>query len=86
MVKGELLNSGGVGSVLTVVHMRFCIGTQSFFFADQTHTNINKSRPNYFNKDGRYRFGVYFENPGDDYWCCISDVRVYSDQRLVDQF
>ena len=80
------MNSAPVNSDLRVVHMRFCIGTQSFFIADQTHTNINKSRPKHFNKDTKYRFGVYFCNPGDDYSCCISDVRVYSDQRIVDSF
>jgi len=70
------LNSEPVNSVLRVVHIRFCIATQSFFIADQMHNNINKSRPKFFNKDAKYRFGVFFSNPGDDYSCCISDVKV----------
>ena len=86
IIKGQLLNFAPVNATYTTMLIRFCVETQTFIVADEALQNINMVEKTRINKDTKYKFGISFNYPGDDYSCLFWDVTTYTDQTLVDKF
>ena len=85
-IRGEALNSSKLNAKLTVIKFRFCIETKQIFMFDESKNNIIQGDANSLKLDGRYRFGVFFNTPGDNYGVTVSNFKSSKDRTGIDKF
>jgi len=87
IIRGQLLNSDALKSIVTAILFRFCIATQTSLLSDPTLQNISKIDKDKINPNTKYRFGInYCYQVGNEYSCLFSDVMTSVDQSSADKF
>jgi len=53
---------------------------------DEAHKNVNQAKKDGIDSTQKYRFGIRFYSPGDDYKCFFSELNASSDLTNADKF
>ena len=85
-IRGVKFHSSPLCSTLSSIRFRFCISAQKLYIFDESRQNIVKANPSQIYTTAKYRFGVMFSTPGDNYSVTMCNVRVFKDVTGIDNF
>ena len=86
IIRGSQLSASPLKETLTSIRFRFCIQSQELFIFDESKTNIVKADPTQIKITGKYKFGVFFNCPGDDYSVTVCNVKAFKNREGIDRF